>query len=98
MMKIRSIMDKLCYNDYYDVVDSNMSDSNVGARGNRNICDNLFAVYAIRNEAIKKNISIDLHLMDLSKCFDIMWSNETMNDLYDLGVKDDKFVMISKMN
>ena len=52
-------------------------------------------MYAIRNEAIKKNISIDLHL---SKCFDIMWSNETMNDLYDLGVKDDKFVMISKMN
>ena len=30
VMKIRSIMDKLCYNDYYDVVDSNMSDSNVG--------------------------------------------------------------------
>ena len=75
-----------------------MSDSNAGARGNRNICDNLFVVYAIRNEALRKNISVDLHLMDLSKCFDIMWSKETMNDLYDLGVRDDRFVLISKMN
>ena len=36
--------------------------------------------------------------MDLSKCFDIMWSQETMNDLYDLGVQDDRFVLVSKMN
>jgi hypothetical protein len=98
VMKIRSIIDKLAYNDYYEEVNQNMSDSNAGARGNRNICDNLFVVYAIRNEALRKNISVDLHLMDLSKCFDIMWSKETMNDLYDLGVKDDRFVLISKMN
>ena len=62
------------------------------------LSDNLFVVYAIRNEALRKNISVDLHLMDLSKCFDIMWSQETMNDLYDLGVKDDRFVLVSKMN
>ena len=98
VMKIRSILDKLCYNDYYQMVDQNMSDSNAGARANRNISDNLFIVYAIINEALKKNISVDLHLMDLSKCFDIMWRNETMNDLYDLGVKDDRFVLISKLN
>ena len=98
VMKIRSIIDKLAYNDYYETVDKNMSDSNVGGRANRNISDNLFVVYAIRNEALKKNISVDLHLMDLSKCFDIMWRKETMNDLYDLGVQDDKFVLVSKMN
>ena len=98
VMKVRSILDELSYNDYYEIVDSNMSDSNVGARANRNISDNLFVVYAIRNEALKKNKSVDLHLMDLSKCFDIMWRNETMNDLYDLGVRDDRFVLISKMN
>jgi hypothetical protein len=97
-MKIRSIIDKLAYNDYYSIVDQNMNDSNTGGHGNRNIYDNLFVVYAIRNEALKKNICVDLHLMDLSKCFDIMLSSETMNDIYDLGVKDDKFVLISKMN
>ena len=26
---LRSMVDKLIYNDYYDIIDSNMSDSNV---------------------------------------------------------------------
>ena len=30
--KVRSIMEKLLYNDIYEPVDDNMSDSNVGAR------------------------------------------------------------------
>ena len=50
------------------------------------------------NEAIKTNISIDLHCMDLEKCFDAMWSAESMNDFYDSGVQDDRFVLLSKMN
>ena len=58
IVKIRSILDKLAYNDYYETVDGNMSDSNVGGRKNRNIHDNLFVVYAIRNEAIKKKIAV----------------------------------------
>ena len=63
-MKLRSILDKLSYNDYYKI-DINTSDSNVGGHSNINISDNLFVVYAIRNEALKKDISVDLHLMDL---------------------------------
>ena len=98
VVKARSIIEKLAYNDYYSIVDTNMSDSNTGARRNRNIADNLFVVYAIRNEAFKKNLCIDFHFMDLSKCFDIMWSSETMNDLYDLGIQDDNFVLLSIMN
>jgi hypothetical protein len=98
VVKIRSILDKLAYNDYYETVDGNMSDSNVGGRKNRNIYDNLFVVYAIRNEAIKKKLSVDLHFMDLSKCFDVMWNKETMNDMYELGVQDDKFTLMSKLN
>ena len=98
VVKLRSNLEKLSYNGYYGKVDANMSDSNVGGRSNRNISDNLFVVYAIRNEALKKNISVDLHFMDLSKCFDAMWSQETMNDMYDLGITDDKFVLMSKLN
>ena len=96
--KVRSIIEKLVYSDIYDVVDSNMSDSNVGARKNRSIRDNLFVLYAVRNEAVVKNKPVDLHFMDLSKCFDSLWTEETMNDLYDLGVKDDKFALISGLN
>ena len=98
VMKVRLIIDRLAYNNYYKIVNQNMNDSNAGARRSRNFCDNLFTIYAIMNELINKNISVDLHFMDLSKRFDIMWSKETMNDLYDLGVKDDKFLLVSKMN
>ena len=61
---------------------------------NRSIVDNLFVIYAIQNEALRKNISVDVLLMDLSKCFDKMWSQETMNDLFDLGVQNDRFVFL----
>ena len=51
--KIRSIIEKLIYQDTYDMIDSCMSDSNVGGRRNRNIHDNLFVIYAAINDAIK---------------------------------------------
>ena len=37
-------------------------------------------------------------LYDLAKCFNSMWFQETMNDIWDACVRDDKFAMISKMN
>ena len=35
--KIRSILDKMIYNDIYDTVDESMSASNIGARKHRDI-------------------------------------------------------------
>ena len=95
---LRSMVDKLAYNDVYDVVDSNMSDSNVGGRKNRSIRDNLFIVYGIINNAINNKKNVDLNLYDIAKCFDAQWYEETMNDLWDVGVRDDKFSLISEMN
>ena len=97
-MKARSIIDNLIYNDYYEIIDQNMSDSNVGGRRDRNIRDNLFIVYGIINFALKEKLEIDLNLYDLAKCFDSMWFQETMNDLWDVGVQDEKFALIAKMN
>ena len=59
---------------------------------------NLFIVYGIINYALKEEMDIDMNLYDLEKWFDSMWYQETMNDLWDVGVKDDKFTLISKMN
>ena len=44
VMSVRSVIDKLVYGDIYDVVDGNMSDSNVGPRSGRNIRVNLFII------------------------------------------------------
>ena len=94
----RSIIDKLVYNDYYDLIDENMSDSNVGGRKKRNVRDNLFIVYGIINFAVKENKDIDMNLYDIAQCFDAMWFQETMNDLWDVGVQDDKFALVGEMN
>ena len=75
-----------------------MSDSNVGGRWNRNIRDYLFIVYGILNYALEEGIEVDMTLYDLAKCFDSMRFKETMNDLGDAGVKDDRFAVVSKMN
>ena len=41
---LRSILDKLIYNDEYSGIDNNLSDSNVGARKGRNIRDNIVVI------------------------------------------------------
>ena len=98
VMTVRAIIDNLMYNDLYETIDNSMSDSNVGGRKNRNIRDNLFIVCGIINYALEEGLEVDMTLYDLAKCFDSMWFQETMNDLWDAGVKDDKFALISEMN
>ena len=39
-----------------------------------------------------------MNLYDIAKCFDAMWYQETMNDMCDVGVQDDKFTLMARMN
>ena len=50
--KIRSILDKLIYNDYCDMIDHNMSCSNIGGQKNRNIRDHIFIINGSMNAVI----------------------------------------------
>jgi hypothetical protein len=77
VVKVRSIIDKLIYNDKYETIDQSMSCSNIGARKNRNIRDHLFVVNAILNDVTKRKKDVDIEIMDIAKCFDKMWYEET---------------------
>ena len=57
VVKIRTILDKLIYNDKYQIIDDNMSCSNIGGRKNRNIQDHLFVINVKINDAIRILIS-----------------------------------------
>ena len=59
---------------------------------------NLYVIYAAINDAIKNKKDLDIQFYDLAKCFDAMWAEETMNDIYDVGVRDEKFALISLIN
>ena len=52
LSKLRSILDKLIYNDVYETIDSNLSCSNAGGRKGRGSRDQLFIVYSIINDII----------------------------------------------
>ena len=92
-------MEKLIYNDEYFTIDSNLTDSNVGARRNRNIRDNLFVVNAISN-SVKRGTEepVDMGAYDVEKCFDALWTFECINDLYEAGLKNDKLTLLFIMN
>ena len=76
--KVRAIIEKMVYEDTYEQIDENMSDSNVGGRKRRNIRDNLFVLYATINDAIRNKKKIDIQYYDISKCFDSMWAEDSM--------------------
>ena len=52
----KKVLDKLIYHDDMDNIDENMSDSNIGARRNRNIKNHLFIIYGIMNSVIKGSV------------------------------------------
>ena len=100
VVKLRSILDKLSYNDNCTTIDQSMSCSNIGARKNRNIRDHLFVINGILNDVknSKKNENIDIQIMDIRKCFDKMSYKETANDLFNAGVRNDHFNLMANSN
>ena len=92
---LRNILDRLIYNDEYPRIDTNLGDSNVGARKGRNVRDNIFVLNAVLTEVLKKKKEpVDIQVFDIEKCFDALWLQECINDLYDAGFKSDKLPLI----
>ena len=94
----RSIMMKLVYNEEYETLDRNMSDSNIGARKNKNIRNHIFVINGVINDAIQSKKSIDISILDYRQCFDSMWLEEVVNDLYESGVENSNLAVIYEAN
>ena len=92
---LRSILERLIYIDEYKTIDENLTDSNVGARKDRNIRDNIFVLNAISNSVLKgREDDIDIQVFDIEKCFDALWVQECINDIYDAGLTNDKLPLL----
>ena len=90
---------KLIYNDEYETLDESMSDSNIGSRKGKNIRNHIFILNGIINDTVhNKNESIDIEILDYRQCFDGMWLEEVINDLYETGLKNDKLALIYEAN
>ena len=97
--KVRSILDRLIYDESYETIDSHLSYSNAGGRKGRSIRDHIFVVYSIINEVKngKANDS-DFQFIDVIKCFDELAYCEIYNDLWEAGIQNDKFSLLVKLD
>ena len=78
---LRMILDKVIYNEEYETIDKNMSDSNAGAQKEKNCRNHSFIVNGILHEKNmdKKSDPIDIHIYMMSnvalmKCGQLMLS------------------------
>ena len=57
---LRTIKDKFIHEDTKEILNENMSDSQVGCRKNKGIRNHLFLVHSIVNHAKQNDIDIDM--------------------------------------
>ena len=97
---LRSIFMKLLYNDNYDIVDMNMSDSNIGARKGRSVRNHIFIINGIIHDVLSKKGAnpIDIEITDFRQCFDTLWLEEVMNDLFEAGIDDNNLALVYEAN
>ena len=96
----RSILMRLIYLDNYDLLDQSMSDSQVGGRKGRSVRNHIWVLNGVICDVLsnKKNTPVDLEIFDYRQCFDSLWLEECMNDMYSGGIKDDKFALLYNVN
>ena len=96
----RSILMRLIYRDNYEKIDKSMSDSQVGGRKGKNVRNHIWVINGIICDVLstKKKTPVDLQIFDYKQCFDSLWLEECMNDMYSGGLKDDKFALLYNVN
>ena len=96
----RNLLMKLVYRDIYETINESMSDSQIGGRKGKNIRNHIWVLNSVINDTLKsKNKKpIDVQIYDYKQCFDSLWLEESLNDLYDGGLKDEKLNLIHSAN
>ena len=83
---VRNILDRLIYFQDQEVLNKNMGPHQVGNQKGRSIRDHALVVHAVINDAQTSKQNIDLQFFDIKQCFDSIWLQEAINDLYDSGI------------
>ena len=84
----RSILDRLIYDDSYEIIDSNLTDGNAGGRKNRSAQDNVFVLGAVTNSVINSDSKpVQAQVMDIKTYVDKLWLEACINSLYENDFK-----------
>ena len=98
----KRVLENLLYEDFYELIDNNMSESNIGGRRKRMAKDHLFLVYGVINEVINgKGNPVEIMVMDIEKAYDKLNLKSSLNDMIDTIPKEyvnDKVALLYKTN
>ena len=83
---VRNILDKLIYMEDKSQINKSMGPFQVGNQSERNIRDHTLIIHAIVNEARQNKKMVDILFTDIKQCFDSVWLEEALNDLYCSGI------------
>ncbi len=76
----------------------NINSCQLGATKNRSTGDCVFIIRSLIDHALYLNTPLYLTLYDYSTCFDSLWLEDTMIALWNIGIRDQLFPLIYKMN
>ena len=73
-----------------------MSDSQIVSRKGKNIRNHVWILNSILSDVLntKKKKSVDIQIYDYKQCFDGLWLEECLNDIYTGGLKDNKLNLL----
>ena len=97
---VRSILMRLIYNQKQHVIESHMSDSNVGGRKKKSGINHIWLINRIIHDqltSIKKKPLV-IQQYDFKQMFDGMDNSEACGDLFNYGVKDEHLKLIHEAN
>ena len=96
----RNMIMKLIYRDIYETINESMSDSQIGSRKGMNIRNHVWVLNSIICDTLsrKGNKPIEIHIYDYKQCFDCLWLEECLNDMYEGGLDDDKLNLLYTAN
>ena len=96
----RSILMRMIYQDKYEGIDQSMSDSQIGGRKGKNIRNHIWMINGIICDVLssKKKTPVDIQIFDYKQCFDSLWLEECLNDVFPTGLNDDKFALLYNVN
>ena len=98
----KRILENLLYDELYEIIDDNMSESNIGGRRKRMAKDHLFLVYGVINEVINGDGNpVEIMVMDIEKAYDKLNLRNSLNDIIDTipnEYANDKISLLFKTN
>ena len=97
---LRTILLRLLYNRNYSMINTNMSDSNIGARREKSCRNHIWILNGINHEhhTSKKKLDLRFNFYDYSQMFDSMVLSETLSDMHSVGMVDDSLSLIESLN